>query len=39
MEEILPPKDLFGVPSDYKRVTFNEFLDIMLQLQGGGEEE
>ena len=39
MEEMLPPKDLFGVPSDYKRVTFNEFLDIMLQLQGGGEEE
>jgi hypothetical protein len=38
-EEMLPPKDLFGVPSDYKRVTFNEFLDIMLQLQGGGEEE
>jgi hypothetical protein len=39
MEEMVPPKDLFGVPSDYKRVTFNEFLDIMLQLQGGGEEE
>ena len=39
IEEVLPPKDLFGVPSNYKRVTFNEFLDIMLQLQGGGEEE
>lgn len=39
IEEMLPPKDLFGVPSNYKRVTFNEFLDIMLQLQGGGEEE
>ena len=39
IEEMLPPKDLFGVPSDYKRVTFNEFLDIMLQYQGGGEEE
>lgn len=39
IEEMLPPKDLFGVPSNYKRVTFNEFLDIMLQLQGGGEGE
>ena len=39
IEEMLPSKDLFGVPSNYKRVTFNEFLDIMLQLQGGGEGE
>jgi len=39
IEEMVPPKDLFGIPSDYKRVTFNEFLDIMLQFQGGEETE
>ncbi len=26
-------KDLFGIPSDFKKVSFDEFLDQMMQLQ------
>jgi hypothetical protein len=26
-------KDLFGIPSDFKKVSFDEFLDQMIQLQ------
>jgi hypothetical protein len=26
-------KDLFGIPSDFKKVSFDEFLDLMMQLQ------
>lgn len=31
-----PSRDLFGIPSDYKRVSLDEFLDIMLGIR---EEE
>jgi len=27
MEKYTPEKDMFGIPSDYKRVTFNQFMD------------
>jgi hypothetical protein len=33
MKSYLPEKDLFGVPSDYKKVEFSEFLDIIMQYQ------
>lgn len=33
MEESLPEKDLFGIPSDYKKVTFDQFMDEIMQLQ------
>jgi len=38
MEEFLPSKDLFGIPSDYKRVTLDEFMDHILKVQGGTAE-
>ncbi len=30
-----PDRNLFGIPSDYKRVTMDEFLDIILGTQEG----
>ncbi len=38
MENTAPNHDLFGVPSDYKRVTFDNFLNEMLQYQQQSEE-
>lgn len=29
MNEYSPNRDMFGIPSDYKKVTFDEFIDIM----------
>lgn len=34
MSEYTPDRDLFGVPSDYERVTFDEFLDKYLEFKG-----
>jgi len=39
LEEYLPEKDLFGVPSDYKKVDFAEFLEIILQYEQNGPPE
>jgi hypothetical protein len=38
IEEFVPSKDLFGIPSDYKRVTLDEFMDYILKLEGGEAE-
>lgn len=35
-EKMIPNRDLFGVPSDYKRVSFDQFLDEVLQKKDGG---
>jgi len=32
-----PNRDLFGVPSDFERVTFDEFLSRMIESKNGGE--
>jgi hypothetical protein len=37
MEANTPNHDLFGVPSDYKRVTFDDFLNETLQYQQQSE--
>jgi len=37
MEVNAPKHDLFGIPSDYKRVTFDDFLNETLQYQQQGE--
>ncbi len=34
IEYITPEKDLFGIPSDYKRVSFTQFLEEIMQMQG-----
>lgn len=34
MSEYAPNRDLFGIPSDYERVTFDEFLDKYLEFKG-----
>lgn len=31
MEVMLLPKDLFGIPSDFKKISYSEFLDLMIQ--------
>lgn len=36
MEKYVPEKDMFGIPSDFKRVTFNQFMD---EVVGSGEQE
>lgn len=33
----VPNKDLFGIPSDYKKVTFDEFVDEVLMPPGSEE--
>ena len=38
IEKSTPNHDLFGIPSDYKRVTFDNFLNEMLNYQQQGEE-
>jgi len=38
IEEYLPSKDLFGIPSDYKRTTLDEFMEYILNLEGGKAE-
>lgn len=38
MEHMLPEKDLFGIPSDFKRISYNEFVDLMTKVQENTEE-
>lgn len=33
IEKMVPEKDLFGIPSDYKRVTFDQFMDEIMSFQ------
>ncbi len=37
MEHMLPEKDLFGIPSDYKRISYNDFVDLMTKVQENTE--
>lgn len=37
-EKYVPNRDLFGVPSDYKRVTIDEFMEIILNENGNKSE-
>lgn len=32
-EELQPPKDAFGIPSDFKKVSFDEFMNEILKKQ------
>lgn len=34
MSEYTPDRDLFGIPSDYERVTFDEFLEKYMEYKG-----
>jgi len=38
IETFTPNHDLFGIPSDYKKVSFDTFLNGMLQMQEQSEE-
>lgn len=38
IEYFLPERDLFGIPSDFKKVTLDEFMEYILQEQGGQAE-
>lgn len=37
IERMTPEKDLFGVPSDYKKVTFTQFMDEIMNFQNQEE--
>lgn len=39
MEEYAPHKDAFGIPSDYKKVTFDEFLKVLFPEGGNSTIE
>lgn len=34
ISEYTPDRDLFGIPADYERVTFDEFIDKYLEFKG-----
>lgn len=38
IEYFLPERDLFGIPSDFKKVTLDEFMEYILKEQGGQAE-
>lgn len=38
IEYYKPEKDLFGIPSNYKRVTFDQFMDELFKMQEQPEE-
>lgn len=38
IEHYLPSRDLFGIPSDFKKVTLDEFMEYILKEQGGQAE-
>jgi hypothetical protein len=38
MENMLPEKDLFGIPSDYKRISYSDFVDLMTRVPENMEE-
>jgi len=33
ISEFLPERDMFGVPSDYERISFDGFMDLMIKSQ------
>ncbi len=37
ISEYTPNRDLFGIPSDYERTTFDDFIEKMIQSKSGGE--
>lgn len=37
--EYTPDRDLFGVPSDYERISFDDFLDKLIQSKGQSSEQ
>lgn len=39
IEYITPEKDLFGIPSDYKKVSFDQFLNEVLEYQQQQQEK
>lgn len=39
IEEMKPPRDLFGIPSDFKKVSFDQFMDEILKMQEERERE
>jgi hypothetical protein len=39
IKEYTPDRDLFGIPSDYEKVTMDEFMDKMIGPQGPPPEE
>ena len=34
ISEYIPHRDLFGIPTDFEKVTFDEFLDKYLEFKG-----
>lgn len=38
IEYFLPSRDLFGIPSDFKKVSLDEFMEYILKQQGGQAE-
>lgn len=39
IEEMTPPKDMFGIPSDFKKVSFDQFMDEILKMQEEQKEK
>lgn len=39
ISEYTPDRDLFGIPSDYERVTFDEFIDKYLEFKAKNNEQ
>lgn len=39
IEEMKPPRDLFGIPSDFKKVSFDQFMDEILKMQEEQEQK
>ena len=35
MSEYSPNKDLFGIPSDYQKISFEEFMDLLIESKAG----
>ena len=38
MEHMLPEKDLFGIPSDHRRISYGDFVDLMTKVPENTEE-
>lgn len=38
MEEMTPPHDMFGIPSDFKKVSFDQFLNEIIKMKAEEEE-
>ena len=39
ISEYTPDHDLFGIPSDYERISFDEFMDKLIDANGAQGEE